>query len=133
MACKIKYNNIYKKHGFRCVAGRLRKTPAPTPPYSPPTGPVGTANTTVTVSLFDQPQGSIVLSQTKIPSGMVTFVIKSNCTGSACTFDLVGIKAGAFLNFGQSESWTVALAPGIYRFQCDVSPTLMKGTFTVTP
>jgi len=134
-ACKAKYNRIYKRHGFTCVAGHLRKTPKPTPPYSPPTGPVGTANTTVAVGLFDASngQGWIVLSQTSIPSGMVTFVITNNCFGS-CSFDLVGVKAGAILaETGQSETWTVALAPGIYRYHCDVDPGGMKGTFTVTP
>jgi plastocyanin len=93
---------------------------------------VGTANTTVTVELFDSVfPGSIVLSQTAIPSGMVTFVITNKCNGP-CSFDLEGIKAGAILNnSGQSETWTVALAPGIYRYHCDVFPG-MKGSFTVT-
>jgi hypothetical protein len=148
MACKAAYKGIYKRHGFTCVAGQLRKTPkaktkpkppAPTPtptppPYAPPTGPVGTANTTVAVELYDSINpGSIVLSQTTIPSGMVTFVITNECINGPCSFDLQGVKAGAILNnTGQSETWTVALAPGIYRYHCDVDPT-MKGSFTVTP
>ena len=131
-ACKAKYNSIYKKQGFTCLAGHLRKTakPTPTPPYSPPTGPVGTGNTTVAVGLSE---GLIVLSQTSIPSGMVTFVITNNCLGF-CSFDLQGVKAGAILNTTvKSETWTVALAPGTYRYHCDVDPGGMKGTFTVTP
>jgi plastocyanin len=32
---------------------------------------------------------------------------------------------------GQSETWTVTLAPGTYRYHCDVDPD-MKGSFTVT-
>jgi plastocyanin len=140
-ACKATYNSSYKKHGFTCIAGHLRKTPTAKPPaptpsaqYSPPTGPVGAANTTVTVALFDS---GIVLSQTTIPSGMVTFVITNKCMFS-CSFDLLGVKAGAILqnNTGQpetSETWTVALAPGIYRYHCDIDPGGMKGSFTVTP
>ena len=140
MACKAAYNRIYKRHGFTCVAGHLRKPkakpPAPTPttpepPYTPPTGPVGTANTTVTVDMFDETNTIFVLSQTTIPSGMVTFVITSKCVGS-CSFDLEGIKAGRTLNPGESETWTVALPPGNYRYHCDVFPP-MKGSFTVTP
>jgi len=134
-ACKARYNSIYKKRGFTCVAGHLRKTPTPTPPYSPPTGPVGSANTTVAVGLFDASngQGWFVLSQTTIPSGMVTFVITNNCL-FRCSFDLVGVKAGAMLTEkGQSETWTVALAPGVYRYHCDSDPGGMKGSFTVTP
>ena len=124
---------------FSVVAAPPTPTPAPAPtttttPYTPPTGPVGTANTTVTVGLFDDehPPACIVLSQTTIPSGMVTFVITNNCT-VRCSFDLEGIKAGAILNPGQSETWTVALAPGIYRYHCDIDPSRMKGSFTVTP
>ena len=146
-ACKATYNSIYKKHRFTCIAGHLRKTPAakpptpttptstPVPPYAPPTGPVGTANTTVTVGLFEasNDSGNIVLSQTTIPSGMVTFVITNNCFLS-CSFDLQGVKAGAILdNPAQSETWTVALAPGTYRYQNDLNPSGMKGSFTVTP
>ena len=137
--CKAKYNSIYKRHGFTCVAGHLRKStqpkppaPTPEPPYTPPTGPVGTANTTVTVEMFDETDTIFVLSQTTIPSGMVTFVITSRCL-MACSFDLEGVKAGRTLNRGESETWTVGLAPGVYRYHCDVFPEGMKGTFAVTP
>jgi uncharacterized cupredoxin-like copper-binding protein len=109
---------------------------APTPPVAPPptttTPPtVGTANTTVTVDMFDSTlPGFFKLSQTTIPSGMVTFVIANKCADQ-CSFDLEGIKAGAILNPGQSETWTVALAPGFYQFHCDVSGA-MRGGLTVT-
>ncbi len=143
-ACIAKYNSIYKKHGFTCISGHLRKTPTakppaptptptPVPPYSPPTGPVGTANTTVTVKLIDNTSnpGFIALSPTTIPSGMVTFVITSKCR-APCNFDLEGIKAGALLNPDESETWTVALPAGIYRCHNDEFID-MKGSFTVTP
>ena len=128
-------------HGMKgvfSVVAAVAPTPTTTttPPYAPPTGPVGTANTTVTVGLFGGEQflpAWIALSQTTIPSGMVTFVITNNCT-VRCSFDLEGIKAGAILDKrGQSETWTVALAPGIYRYHSDLDPSGMKGSFTVTP
>jgi uncharacterized cupredoxin-like copper-binding protein len=106
----------------------------PTPPVAPPptttTPPtVGTANTTVTVDMFDSSlPGFFKLSQTTIPSGMVTFVITNKCA-SQCSFDLEGSKAGAILEPGQSETWTVALAPGFYRFHCDVLPAMMGGLY----
>jgi uncharacterized cupredoxin-like copper-binding protein len=109
---------------------------APIPPVAPPptttTPPtVGTANTTVTVDMFDStPPGYFKLSQSTIPSGMVTFVITNKCAYQ-CSFDLEGIEAGAILNPGQSETWTVALAPGLYHFHCDVL-SAMKGTLSVT-
>ena len=124
---------------FSVVAAPPTTAPAPAPtttttPYTPPTGPVGTANTTVTVEPFDTgPRAfTFVLSQTTIPSGMVTFVIVNKCEGP-CSFDLEGIKAGRTLNPGESETWTVALPPGNYRFHCDLDPEGMTGSFTVTP
>jgi len=132
-------------HGLKgafSVVAAVAPTPTPTtsapttttPPYTTPTGPVGTASTTVTVGLFDDPTPHFVLSQATMPSGMVTFVITNMCAFRFCSFNLEGIKAGAHLDSsGESETWTVALAPGIYRYHCDAMPTEMKGSFTVTP
>jgi len=120
-------------HGMKGVFSvAAAVAPTPTPPPPPPTT-VGTASTTVTVDMRDDlAPPRFVLSQKTIPSGMVTFVITNNCSGG-CSFDLQGVKAGAILNnTGQSETWTVALAPGTYRYHCDVDPN-MKGSFTVTP
>jgi len=105
--------------------------PAPLPP--PPTGTVGTAKTTVQVGMFDQPEAKFVLSQLTMPSGMVTFVITSYCLDPGCSFHLVGIKAGAILVLGGTETWTVPLPPGIYNFHCDVDPLHMYGQLIVTP
>ena len=105
--------------------------PVAPPPTTTPPPTVGTAHTTVTVDMFDSTlPGFFKLSQQTIPSGMVTFVITNKCADQ-CSFDLEGIKAGAILNSGQSETWTVALAPGFYRFHCDVLPAMMGG-LTVT-
>jgi uncharacterized cupredoxin-like copper-binding protein len=102
-----------------------------TAPYAPPTGPVGTANATITVEIFDT---GFVFTPPTMPSGMVTFVITNKCRAlpSICSFDLEGIKAGAHLNPGQSETWTVALPAGIYRYHCDLAPDVLYGEFTVT-
>jgi uncharacterized cupredoxin-like copper-binding protein len=129
-------------HGMKgvfSVAAAVAPTPTPAPtltttaPTPPPPTTAGTASTTVAVDMNeDSGQFRFVLSQKTIPSGMVTFVITNKCV-LACSFDLEGIKAGAILNPGQSETWTVALAPGIYRYHCDLMADLMKGSFTVTP
>jgi plastocyanin len=120
------------KGAFSVVAS-AQPVPTTTAPYVPPSGPVGTASTTVAVALWDAGSGEgwILLSQKTIPSGTVTFVITNHCMGG-CTFDLVGVKAGAALKPGESETWTVALAPGVYRYHCDFDPTGMQGSFTVT-
>jgi plastocyanin len=121
--------------GVFTVAAR-RPPPPPPPPPTTTSGTVGTANTTVKVGMFDQATSStgtptFVLSQLTAASGTITFEITSSCNG--CNFNLEGIKVGTTLNPGQSETWTVALPPGIYRYHCDIFPKVMKGTFTVTP
>lgn len=101
--------------------------PAPTT-----TGPIGTANTTVTVSMVDY---NFILSTNTIPSGQVTFVIKNNGNDTH-NFDVNGVKAGTVIGPGQSETWTVGLAPGQYLYTCDVPFHVdkgMSGNFTVTP
>ena len=94
---------------------------------------VGTANTTVKVDMFDNNgPPRFVLSQTTIPSGMVTFVIANKCV-SYCSFNLLGVRAGTLLAPGESETWTVALHAGRYAYHCDADPVEMKGAFDVTP
>ena len=59
------------------------------------------------------------LSQTTVPSGQVTFVI-TNKGAEVHNFSINGVKAGALLSPGQSETWTVGLAPNTYTYVCDV-------------
>jgi nitrite reductase (NO-forming) len=109
--------------------------PPPTTTTHPPpttTGPIGNAQTTVTVTMVDY---AFQLSQTTIPSGQVTFVI-SNHGNDVHNFDLNGVKAGAIIGPGQSETWTVGLAPGQYLYTCDVPFHVdrgMTGNLQVTP
>ena len=95
-------------------------------------GNVGSAQTTVTVNMVDY---SFQLSQSTIPSGKVTFVIK-NSGNDVHNFDINGVKSGTLLSPGQSETWTVSLAPGQYLYTCDVPFHVdrgMTGTFQITP
>jgi uncharacterized cupredoxin-like copper-binding protein len=104
-------------------------TTAPPPPTT--TGNVGNAKTTVTVDMVEY---HFTLSQSTIPSGQVTFVIK-NDGNETHNFDINGVKSGALLGPGQSETWTVSLAPGQYLYTCDVPFHVdrgMTGTFQVT-
>jgi nitrite reductase (NO-forming) len=104
-------------------------TPAPT---TTSTVPVGSASTTVQVNMVEY---AFQLSQSSIPSGQVTFVIK-NSGNEIHNFAILGNKAGAQIGPGKSETWTVALAPGTYNYICDVpfhAERGMTGQFTVTP
>jgi nitrite reductase (NO-forming) len=104
-------------------------TPAPT---TTSTVPVGTAKTTVNVNMVEY---AFQLSQSSIPSGQITFVIK-NSGNEIHNFAILGNKAGAQIGPGASETWTVSLAPGTYNYICDVpfhAERGMTGQFTVTP
>jgi uncharacterized cupredoxin-like copper-binding protein len=106
--------------------------PPPPPPTTTTSGPVGTAQTTVTVNMVEY---AFQLSQSSIPSGQITFVI-NNKGNQVHNFAIIGNKAGAQIAPGTSETWTVALPPGTYNYQCDVpfhADQGMVGQFTVTP
>jgi uncharacterized cupredoxin-like copper-binding protein len=113
----------------------VRTTVTTTPPPLPPptsTVPVGTARTTVNVNMVEY---AFQLSQSTIPSGQITFVIK-NSGNEVHNFAILGNKAGAQIAPGTSETWTVSLPPGTYNYQCDVpfhADRGMTGQFTVTP
>jgi len=95
-------------------------------------GNVGTAQTTVNVNMFEY---GFTLSQSSIPSGKVTFVIK-NTGGEVHNFDINGVKSGALIGGGATETWTVSLAPGQYLYTCDVPFHVekgMTGVFQITP
>jgi uncharacterized cupredoxin-like copper-binding protein len=96
------------------------------------TGPVGNANTTVNVDMFEY---RFALSQSTIPSGQVTFVIV-NRGSEVHNFSINGVRAGKILSPGQSETWTVGLPANSYNYVCDVpfhADRGMIGSFTVTP
>jgi len=127
--------------GTFSVASAPVTTPPPTTttptttttPPPPPTGTVGTATSTVTVSMTDY---AFTFSQASVPSGQVTFIIKNN-GNDVHNFDITGVKAGAILSPGQSETWTVGLpAKSPYTTVCDVPFHIDRGmtaAFTVTP
>jgi nitrite reductase (NO-forming) len=128
--------------GMKGVFAVATKAVAPPPSSTPSTTtqqttttstvPVGTAQTTVTVNMVEY---AFQLSQSTIPSGQVTFVI-NNKGNEVHNFAILGNKAGAQIAPGTSETWTVALPPGTYNYQCDVpfhAERGMTGQFTVTP
>jgi len=116
--------------GVKPPAGGGGTTTTPTTTTTP--GNVGNANTTVQVNMVEY---SFQLSQASIPSGKVTFVIK-NSGSDVHNFDINGVKSGAILAPGATETWTVSLAPGQYLYTCDVPFHVdrgMTGALTITP
>ena len=115
------------------VATTTQKTTTTTTTTAPPpTGPVGNANTTVQVGMFEYGYN---LSQQAVPSGQVTFVITNN--GSEIhNFTVQGVKVGTLLAPGQSETYTVGLPAQRFSYVCDVPFHIdrgMLGTLTVNP
>jgi uncharacterized cupredoxin-like copper-binding protein len=111
--------------GKFAVGGAAPPPPPTTTTTTTPTttGTVGTGKTTVTVNMVEY---AFQLSQTAVPSGQVTFVIH-NSGVAVHNFDIEGVKVGALLAPGTSETWTVALAPGTYIYQCDVPFHAQRG------
>jgi uncharacterized cupredoxin-like copper-binding protein len=85
------------------------------------TGPA----TTVNVSMKEY---SFTLSQNSVPQGTITFVIKNDGI-EPHNFDISGVKAGAIIAPGQTETWTVGLAAKAsgYVYVCDVPFHLDRG------
>jgi uncharacterized cupredoxin-like copper-binding protein len=109
-----------------------RTTTTTTTTTTTPGGPIGTANTTVQVGMFEY---RFDMSQQTIPSGQVTFVI-TNKGGEVHNFAIAGSKSGALLAPGASETWTVGLPAGNYNIVCDVpfhAERGMTSSMTITP
>jgi uncharacterized cupredoxin-like copper-binding protein len=105
--------------------------PQPPPPPPPPTTTVPGPATTIRVDMFEY---RFDLSQASVPSGTVTFVI-TNRGSEPHNFDIAGVRAGAILGPGQTETWTVGLPPKTYITVCDVPFHVdrgMTGNLTVT-
>jgi uncharacterized cupredoxin-like copper-binding protein len=134
---KGRYPYLCTGSGMKGIFSVVAGTPTPTIPgtttaTTAASTTVGTASTTVTVEMFDEPgPPRFTLSQSTMPSGMVTFVIKNKCV-SDCSFNLEHVKAGKLLGPGESETWTVGLPEGTYYFHCDAAPQAMFGSLTVT-
>jgi len=107
-------------HASAGMKGILAVATTPSPNTSgPPVTEATTAagpTTTVTVDMYEY---RYELSPTSVPSGTVVFVV-TNRGGLVHNFDLVGVKAGAFLSPGATETWSVGLAAGAHSFKCDV-------------
>jgi len=99
-------------------------------------GSCSSPTTTITVGLreyaFDLSQGGA--GQAAIPAGCIQFNIKNN-GAEIHNLDIAGVKAGALLNPGASETWAVQLTAGSKTIQCDVPFHIdrgMQSTLTIS-
>jgi uncharacterized cupredoxin-like copper-binding protein len=90
-----------------------------------------TPTTTVNVGMREY---AFDLDKTSVPAGCIQFVIKNN--GQVVhNFNLIGVKAGAIISPGVSETWAVQLTAGSKNYTCDVpfhDSFGMNGSLTVT-
>src|SRR5205085_10806658 len=118
-----------------------RIPPPPRPPLFPYTTLFRSTTTTATTVpgpsttvTVDMNEYHFALSQTTVPQGNVTFVIR-NVGQQTHNFDLQGKHIGGFLDPGQSETWTVNLAARTWHYVCDVpyhAASGMEGDLVVT-
>lgn len=86
---------------------------------------------TVQVGMFEY---RFDIAPNPVPAGCISFVITNRGT-EPHNFDISGIKAGAILAPGQSETWSVQLTARAYVVVCDVPFHIdrgMTGQLTVT-
>ena len=88
--------------------------------------------TTVQVGMFEY---RFDLVPPSFPAGTVTFVI-TNRGQEVHNFAITGVRAGAIIGPGQTETWTVGLPAGTYGIICDVpfhAENGMRGSLVVSP
>lgn len=90
------------------------------------------ATRSITLTATDGPGFTITLSKTTVKAGTYTIVVhdKSNIHN----FHLIGPgvnKLTSTPGIG-TQTWTVTLKKGTYRFVCDPHATIMKGVLRVT-
>ena len=92
------------------------------------TGPESTVNVDMFEYRFDP-------ARITVPQGTITFVIR-NRGQEPHNFNITGTKAGAILQPGGTETWTVKMAARTYETVCDVpfhAGNGMVGSVVVTP
>lgn len=90
-----------------------------------------TPTTTVNVGMREY---AFDMDKTSVPAGCIQFVIKNNGREQH-NFDIQGVKAGAILPDGGTETWAVQLTAGTKQIVCDVPFHIDRGmvaSFTVT-
>ncbi len=84
------------------------------------TTPTTTVNVRMRDFFFD-------LDKTSVPAGCIQFV--NTTVDEVHNFDLQGKHIGALISPGQTDTWSVQLAPGSYSYVCDVGTHQSQGMF----
>jgi hypothetical protein len=110
--CKARYERVYKKKGFDCANGRLRR-PAPPPPPSPPPAPLqalpGTyqfATSHCVLGVCDL--GTIVVRPDGRTYTGVVIPYSAQCTPPYDWVDVVTSSQGAVFDLGSDLSFDVS-------------------------
>jgi uncharacterized cupredoxin-like copper-binding protein len=121
--------------GTLSVGVKVSTTTVTTTTGGTTTGGGGSACTTPTTTVqVGMREYAFDFDKASFPAGCIQFVIKNNGT-ELHNFDIAGVKAGAILNPGGTETWAVNLTAGSKTAQCDVPFHIDRGmirTFTVT-
>jgi uncharacterized cupredoxin-like copper-binding protein len=112
---------------------RTTTTTATTTTATTTTTPVTCTTPTATVNV-SMVEYRFILDKQSVAAGCIQFVIKND--GQVVhNFNLIGVKAGAQISPGVSETWSVQLTAGGKNYTCDVpfhDSFGMNGQLTVT-
>jgi hypothetical protein len=121
VACKARYQAAYRKYGFKCVSGRLRKLTTPAPP--PPAQPGHYRGTTSQNEKFEFD----VTSDGRGVTNVVTGQINEGCNGGVTLSGFAGTWVTDILPIDASGGFA-SDAPYITT----VSSSAATGRFTLT-
>ena len=123
-ACKARYQTAYRKYGFKCVSGRLRKLTTPAPPPSPPPGQPGHYKGTTSQNEnfeFD------VTSNGRGVTNVVTGQINEGCNGGFTLFGFAGKWVTDILPIDAGGGFSVD-----FPYITTVNSSAATGKFTLT-
>jgi hypothetical protein len=125
--CKVRYQAAYKKYGFRCVAGHLRKNapkpptppaeppPAPPPPPTPPAQPGHYKGLTSQLTTFEFDVSSPGYSVTHLKTGQVNAGCTPHFSTSGGEIDLgsYAMNVSSDGNFGVEWNYNATLGGSV--------------------
>ena len=105
--------------------------PPPPPPPAPPASPgllIATVRSNYTMDV-KTPAGQKVDA---VKPGPYTIEVHDQSNEHNFHLQGSGLSKTTTVGFVGTQKWSVTLAPGTYRYQCDPHATMMKGALTVT-
>ena len=126
-------HNEFMRGSFTVSTGPAPPPPPqpPPPPPAPPAAPgllIATVRSNYTIDVRT-PAGQKVDA---VKPGPYTIEVRDQSNEHNFRLQGSGVSKTTTVDFVGTQKWSVTLAPGTYRYQCDPHATMMKGALTVT-